>query len=132
MRDEQFAKVAVMREPYRKAQELMSRQLSEYVDRVASGALPPRSHTHDPATSRAAESRSSRARGPQMRAVLALVLTHDGRTATELAAYVCDGFASERYERRQQIRRRLSDLKLLGQVRQAGRRDGEVTWEVVR
>ena len=102
--------------------------------------LPPRSHSNDPPSSKMAEAKGA-GRAKQRQAVLALVLIRPDLTASDLASaelaylYLCctddSGFSHDYYERRQQVRRRLSDLRLLGQVERRGGKGRECVWRVV-
>ena len=101
----------------------------------------PRTGTNCPATSHLAEARNRAGRGPsQESAVLALLKRLPGQTASDYAhdrnyAYSVSGKAlsGDFYERRQQIRRRLTDLKNKGLVIRIGAAgEGEVRWYPVR
>lgn len=94
--------------------------------------LPPRSHTHDPPSSKAAEARTIGTRARHMAATLELVKRYPRRTGTELATLAVGNsvFSAEPYRRLCQIRKRLSDLLLLEKVVQI-RLKGQCAWEAV-
>lgn len=92
------------------------------VDRQLDMTWPPRTHSTDPASSHRAEQRcrESGRMASQMNAVERLLRFHTGRTASELALIARRGVAglsNDFHECRQQIRRRLTDLKNAGRAR---------------
>jgi len=93
----------------------------------------PRTHAGDPVTSHLAEARNRSGRGPaQMDAVRALLARLPGQTASDYAmtdGFPLSGLSPHYYERRQQIRRRLTDLKNKGlAIRIGAAGEGEVRW----
>ena len=94
----------------------------------------PRTHTGDPATSHRAEARNRSGRGPsQEAAVLRLITLHPGWTASRLAmvspGFNVSGLSNDFHECRQQVRRRLTDLKNKGVAIRIGfPGEGEVRW----
>lgn len=92
---------------------------------------PPRSHTRDPDTSKAAERRSRARAATHAEAVLELLRSHPGAMATLLSDYLAadERFARDPHERLYQVRRRLSDLRVGGRARIVGRVGDESAWE---
>lgn len=82
----------------------------------------PATHNTDPATSHRAEEQETRSGRRKAHAlkVLSLVQLHPGWTATAIAQTLAGDpdFSTESHKRLYQVRRRLSDLKNLGVVRQ--------------
>ena len=100
---------------------------------VTKRRLPPRSHSNDPPSSKMAEAKGA-GRAKQRQAVLALVLLHPNCTASKLAVLAIGNNALHHdfYERRLQVRRRLSDLRLLGQVERTEGNGRECVWRACK
>lgn len=79
---------------------------------VRGGELPPRSHTHDPETSREAEARSAPRAATHREWVLGAVRAHPGLTGSEYADMAAGDplFSGDPHRRLYEVRRRLSDL----------------------
>ena len=83
-------------------------------------ALPPVSHANDPKTAKKAAKKAESFRVTHAQIVLNGVQKNPCLTALELAALLHMG--------EYQDRRRLSDLKALGQVAIVGEKEGNSTW----
>ena len=98
--------------------------------------LPPRTHAGDPASSHEAEASQRMPARDQRARILAVVIELPGLTASQVADQLAGNvnFSDEPHTRLYQVRRRLSDLKLLGLVKRGelkalpGRLRREATW----
>lgn len=95
---------------------------------------PPRSHTHDPPTSKRAELEAAPRALSHRAAVLAILLTRPRIRSTEIAElagqWFPEVFSTDATRRLYQVRRRLSDLHVTHAVRACDWGGAECRWEL--